>query len=183
MRLAGNHVARLRVEIAEQRDRFDPPLDPLARPDQPPGQDDRGARRVRRRNVRAEVRRRPVRDHADALGLDHVHLEQPRACSVALDDDAVGQLRQPLDDDALPVRGPPRNRVQDYDHRDRQLLDEIDHLVAVLAPEDPELVLEHDDIDPCECSGRGGPRGARPLDELGDDLGRLRAGSGAVRSN
>ena len=160
MGLAGNHVAGLRVEIAEKRHRLDSPLDPLARPDQPPGQDDRGARRVRSRNFRAEIRRRPVRDHADALGLDHVHLEQPRAGGGALDDDAVGQLRQPLDDGALPVRGPTRNRVQHGDHRDGQLLDEIDHLVAVLAPEDPELVLEHDHVDAGESSGRGAFREA-----------------------
>lgn len=94
-----------------------------------------------------------MRNHADTLGLDHVHLEQPCTGRAALDDDAIGQLRQPLDDGALPVRGPARNRMQDGDHRDRQLLDEVDHLVAVLAPENPELVLEHDHVDAVE-SGR-----------------------------
>ena len=121
-----------------------------------------------------------MRDHADALGLDHVHLEQPRASSDTLDDDAVGQLREALDNDALAVRRAPRNGVQDRDHRDRQLFDEIDHLVAVLAAEDPELVLEDDHVDIREgCSGCA-PRSARALHELGDDLGCAWEGTGPV---
>ena len=132
MRLTGHDVAGPRLDVAEQRHRLDPPFDPLAGPEEPPGQDDGAAGRVAGRHLGGEVRRRPVRDHAHPLRLDHVHLEEPDAGRSALDNDTVGQLRKLLDDRALARRGPKRNRVQHDDHGDAQVRDEIDDLGAAL---------------------------------------------------
>ena len=47
-------------------------------------------------------------------------------------------------------RRPLENRMQNNDHRDPQPLDKIDDLVAVLTPEDPELVLNDNHVEPVE---------------------------------
>ena len=109
-----------------------------------------------------------------------MHLEEPGARCLALDDDPFGQLRKPLDDGALPVSRPARNRVQHRDHRDRELGDEIEHLGAILPAEDPELVLDDDDVDPREGGGGGLPGSAGPTDELGRHFLQLRGGAGPV---
>ena len=174
MGLPRDHVARGWLQIAEERDRLNSELEPLARADQPPGEDDRRPQRIAGRLLGDEVRRSAVRDHGHLQRVDDVQLEQPRPGGSALRDGVRGQLDEPLDDGTLPWRRAPRQGVEDHDRGNVQALDQVDDLVAVRAAEDAELVLHDDDVEAVERCCGGLARGRRPADQLRHDAGRKR---------
>ena len=179
MGLADDLVPRSGVEVREARHGLDRPLDALARPEQAPGQDRGSPRRGvggRGRScagaalvlpaghvVVAQFRGAVV---LGAMGDHHHHarvhvpaVEQPLACRLGhghhdrRGGDDPGQ-HAPL----VGGRGG-EHRVQDGDHRDAHLGQDVEHVGAVAAAEDAVLVLDDRHVVQVERVG-GPPRGA-----------------------
>jgi hypothetical protein len=180
VRLSGHDVARRRIEVGEHGERVDPPFDPFAAAEQPPGEDDRC--RIAPIRGRCEVEAGAVRDRPDLLRVDHVLLEQPRPGGPALHDEQVGKPAELLDDAALAARRLPEHGVKDDDRRQVRLADEVDDLGAVGPAVDPELVLDDRDVELAERRHRRRPRFRGAAHQLGHDLLRAAPRRPAVRA-
>jgi hypothetical protein len=171
MRLSGDDVVRRPVEVGEPGDRVDAPLDPLARAEKAPGENDR--RGAVRASGLGEVGTGPVRDGLHLLCGDRVLLEQPRPCGRALDDQTVGEAPELLHDPALSSGRLPEHGVQHDDRRGARVAKEIHHLVAVRPAVDAELVLHDRHVELLQRRDGFGPRPRGTAHELGDDILRV----------
>ena len=109
-----------------------------------------------------------MRNHLHRFTLDGVELDEPRKRCGTLDDYAVRRCRQMFDDPLLRGGGPHKNRVQDGDHGNVHFVDEIQHLRAVLAAVDAELMLKHEHVQGVDCGDCDRARSRRAWDERRD---------------
>ena len=144
---AGDAVDRLGVARHDRRQRGDGGLKTLARPEQTEGH----KRHALARRLAAAERQRPIRcamfDDGDARGRGAVALDQHLATGIAHDHHVAGPIKERTRYRLLLRTGVGKHGMHRHDQRRGGAVSEFEHVLAALAAEDAEFVLDPDDVD------------------------------------
>src|SRR5580698_957700 len=146
MSLAGHLIIDPQPVIAKEGHRIDRMLDPLAWPQQPPGQD-LGPASIPRQRRRDPTLGSAVRYHEDLVRARAIDVQQPRSGRVRHRDDRAGRGYNLIEDHALPWRGVCQHRMKDHDARYVQRFEQRNDVLAVRAAVDAVLVLHDHHIE------------------------------------
>ena len=157
VRRPGDEVLGEGFHAAELGQRVDGPLDALARPEQPPGQQLRPAA-PRGGGPDGLGRRRTVGDDVHLGRVDAEPVDQPVPAAARHDHDGTGGPAQVGEHAPLPLGRRLAHGVRHHDRRDGQPIDQLEDLVAVRTRVDPVLVLDDRHVGAIEHVGTGAPR-------------------------
>ena len=150
--LAHDQVPRGRVQVAQESERLDGPLDALSGPEESP-REDGGTLRVGTggNGLRGDVG--PVGDDGRLGHVDVVGAQAPVG-GARHRDHGVGSPDDGLQDLLLANGRVHQDRVEYHDGGQGQLVEEGEDLLAVGPAEDPVLMLDDGDVEPVQL-GRG----------------------------
>ena len=187
VRAAGHHVEHLRMTCDDRGQRLDHGFDPLAGRDQPEGREHEPV--VLRRALPGENEgagggaackegRRSVRDDANLVLRARLAGHEQPLRRLGHHDHELGLAAQGREHPGLMRRGLGEHCVQCDDEGLREILGQREHVGAVVAAEDPVLVLEQDDVDvePAEDPGCANVVASNRLRDRGHEPRPLRAG-------
>src|ERR1700733_2012338 len=135
MSLPGHLILDPQPVIAKQGHRIDRMLDPLAWPQQPPGQD-LGSASIPRQRCGDSTVGSAVRYHEDLLRARAIDVQQSRSGRVRHRDARAARGDNLIEDRALPWRGVGQHRMKDHDARYVQRFEQRDDVLAVGAAVD-----------------------------------------------